>query len=94
MPSIIYNESVYTGPKLRLDKMDATAKALGHHSNYLFLTAVQLAPKDLAEKLQATKELAICERKIAFWKRMHSFDQRRFENEALRMKAEWTRSQR
>ena len=94
MPSIIYTESPYTGPKLNLSKMDATKKALEHQANYLFLTAVQMSPRDFAEKCQATKELAICERKIAYWRRMHGFDQRRFENEALRMKAEWTRSQR
>jgi hypothetical protein len=56
-------------------KMDGTKGYLRHYENYLFLSFVINNPlSQRAEKQQATKELAICEKKLTFWRRHPLYD--------------------
>lgn len=62
-----------------------------HYENYLILSAMLAAPRSLAEKFQVVKELAICERKLAYWARNPEFDQAASLAEAERQKRMWAR---
>lgn len=58
----------------RLMRMDPTKQYCKHLDNWFFLKFVLMNSKDFAEQAQANKELAICERKMAYWKRNARFD--------------------
>ena len=88
---IIYGDDRSFGsyPPRNMSRMDATKQWTIHFNNSLFLTAVQQSPKDFSERHQATKELAICERKMAFWRRHPNFEQQKAADEALKLKKMW-----
>ena len=90
---IIYedNVSVRTGRPPDVYKMDATKLWLDHFSNSLILTAIQRSPKDFSEKIQATKELAICEKKMTFWARLPLYDLAKATQEATKLRHLWSK---
>lgn len=56
-------------------KMNGTRAFLRHYDQYLFLNFVATNPlASEAEKRQARKELALCEKKLSFWKRHPNYD--------------------
>jgi hypothetical protein len=52
---------------------DGTKKFLEHYDNYLLLHLFA-TEGTRAERAQAEKEIAICERKMRFWRRHPKFD--------------------
>jgi hypothetical protein len=91
---IIYNESPepYTGKGgFKLENARATEKWLEHFSNSLILTAIMQSPKDRVEKQAASRELAICDRKMAFWKRHPNFNLHAATFEATELKKLWAK---
>jgi len=92
--AIIYEDNPVrsAGPPPNLDNVDGTKMWLHHFSNSLILTAIQHRPKDFAEKVQATKELATCERKMEFWRKHPRFDQQKAADESLKLKNMWKRT--
>ncbi|PZR92305.1 MAG: hypothetical protein DI537_14065 [Stutzerimonas stutzeri] len=66
-----YSDSTSGGQStVNVWKMNGTKGYLRHYENYLFLSFVMNNPlASRVERAQATKELAICEKKLAFWRR-------------------------
>ena len=46
-----------------------------HLENYFFLKFIIQNSQDMLERHRASKELDICERKIAYWKKMPTFNE-------------------
>jgi|TARA_E500000318_G_scaffold62183_1_gene57594 hypothetical protein len=57
-----------------------------HLQNYFFLKFILQKSDDPREKIQASKELTICERKINYWKRQDNFSQTRYEQDIKKFK--------
>jgi hypothetical protein len=57
-----------------LARLDPTKQYCKHLDNWFFLKFVLMNSKDFNEIAQANKELTICERKMAYWKRNGKFD--------------------
>jgi hypothetical protein len=60
-----------------------------HLTNWFYLKFL-LAKGTTWEKLQATKELLICERKMAFWYKHPSFSVAQAGNDVSALKKQWT----
>ena len=52
-------------------KMNPNSTWANHYYNRKVLEHISRATKDYAEKHQAEKEIAIADRKMAFWERIH-----------------------
>jgi len=67
----------------------ATINALKHYENLLFLTRITEEPKSFMERMQAEKELVICQRKIDHWRRHPNFSTKDFSEGCLIKKKQW-----
>jgi len=78
----------YTGPSVW--SMDGTRGYLRHYDNYLYLSFVFNNPlATMVEKHQAGKELKMCERKLAFWKRHPTYNDKKAIEEVIKKKKQW-----
>lgn len=68
--------------------LDANTMYLKHLGNWFELKRYY-ALGSLPEKLQATRELVICERKLHFWRQKPSFDQAMIQAEQTRLSTLW-----
>jgi hypothetical protein len=59
------------------------------HANNWFILKRHYALGTLPEKLQATRELAICERKLDFWYNKGDFDFKKIEEEIKSLASQW-----
>lgn len=70
-----YSDARTPGPQVDVWKMNGTKCYLNHYENLLFLQFVTANPRAAeAEKRQARKEIEICEKKLAFWRRHPNYD--------------------
>ena len=72
------------------DRIPATRKYVEHYSNYLFLQFISTNTKDRDERLQALKELTICERKLEWFKRHRNWNQDEALRQVNKLKRNWT----
>jgi len=72
--TFIYSDAKepFTG-SIDFNKINATKAYLNHYDSMQILKFFHLNGTRL-EKLQADKEMTICERKMTFWKRQANFD--------------------
>ena len=70
-------------------EQDATGYALRHFDNLIFLQRITEEPKSFIEKMQAEKEIIICERKIEHWKRHANFNNDEFIRGCVEKKKLW-----
>lgn len=77
------------GDPVPYDRINATRGYLRHYDNYLILDAIAKAPKNTLEKLQALKELTICERKMAWMQKHPNFNVKTVTEEVAKLKALW-----
>ena len=87
----IYSDtSANTGPidLNALARCDANKKYLEHYSNLLMLK-VFLVEGTTVEKLQAAKEITICERKLTYWTRHERYDQKIVTEGCSALKKQW-----
>jgi len=56
-------------------KQNAVASYLRHYDNYLYLQFILMQSDKMMEKVQASKELGICERKMKHWEHHANYDQ-------------------
>lgn len=76
--------------KIDVWRMNGTDAYLRHYDNYLFLSFVISNPRSTRlEKAQATTEIGICERKLAFWRRHPKFDQDEATRRVGELKRNW-----
>lgn len=89
--SIVYAEShePFTGRPTPYHEQKATEHYIKHYGNLLFLTAVCNSPKSPQERIQAQKEIVICERKLQHWQRHPNYDQARALAEVTKLKQGW-----
>ena len=89
--ALIYEEtSGGRGGAISTASMDATACWLTHFSNSLHLKFIAERSTDVHERAQANKELAIAERKMAFWKKHPNFETLKAANGAAALKKNWS----
>jgi hypothetical protein len=90
---MFYNISPHKEPQNNFNfdvtKCDATKCYLKHYSNVLTLTFIQNNSTDVNEKRDLGKEIVIGERKMAFWRRQHNFNQDRATSEIIQIKQQW-----
>lgn len=67
----------------------ATDRYVEHYGNMLFLQAIVAAPKSHGERLQATKEQTICQRKLEFWERHMNFRAEEAQRRCEVLKKQW-----
>ena len=79
----------YAGKPLSQWGEAAVMRTWGTHiENHAFLKFMY-AKGTMAEKQQASKELVICERKIAFWEKHPAFDKRLAALQVTKVKTAW-----
>lgn len=69
-------------------KCNATKVYMTHYMNALYLKFM-LANGDRIERHQATKELLICDRKLAYWERQSNYDEAEAERLMVKEKKKW-----
>ena len=72
-----------------LSNMNATRMYIKHLENYFYLRFIELQSDNRIERVQATKELVICERKLKFWSERDSFDRKQADDAKNEMKKTW-----
>jgi hypothetical protein len=58
---------------VRYENLDASKHWLTHYGNYLYLKFIFDKSEDRVERHQASKEIAIAERKMTYWRRHPNF---------------------
>lgn len=91
---ILYSDQAepFSGRPVPYHRQKATEHYLRHFNNVLFLRAVQAAPKDIREKIQATREIGIAEKRMAYWQNHPNFDQAAAAQGCLDAKKAWSRN--
>lgn len=80
----------FSGNPSRIWEMDGTKVYLSHYSNLLYLKFVAGHSKtSFAEKRQAEKEIAICEKKLEWWRRHPNFNQEEASRGTIKLKKQW-----
>lgn len=72
-------------------KLDANKKYMDHYSNYIILQEILKKPRDFNEKMQATKELGICERKLDYWRKHANYEESVVRKEVEELKSLWSK---
>ena len=72
-----------------LEDINWTKAYLNHYDNYLYLNFISTNTKDRVEKVQACKELTICERKLKFAERQGGFNKQAAEEGIFERKRKW-----
>ena len=89
--AIFYSDAKGEGgqPSVPYHRWNAVKGYLNHYSNYLMLSFIAQSTRDRAEKHQAVKELAICERKMRFWTTHPNYDQSEVTKGCAALKRDW-----
>ena len=69
-------------------RVNASAQYLKHYENRLYLEFM-VEKGTLAEKHQAKKELAMCDRKLAYWERQPNFNSKTVLEKKRGLHANW-----
>ena len=81
--------SDFTHP-IDFTRMNSTKKCLEHFSNLLTLTFILRESKDPLEKIQVTKEITICERKIKWWSHQPNYSHVEYMRGCEDLKKKWS----
>ncbi len=85
------NSEPFTGSFIPYSEQPAGKYYITHYSNYLYLNFILTHESStFAEKTQAKKELDICERKLAYWRRHPNWSHEATDNEVAKLKSEWS----
>ena len=89
--ALVYDEipAPFVGRRFDVANADATAFWLRHFENSLTLKFF-LEKGTFAERVQASRELTICDRKLAYWKRHPNFSTGAAERGATALKNRWS----
>ena len=71
------------------DEMPATTFWATHFENSLYLIFYEQNDRDILNRRQAAKELAICEKKMAYWQRHPNWDAAEAARRADELKKRW-----
>lgn len=86
--AFVYTDEKYNGPPISYDRVNANKGWLRHYENYLYLDFLVKRGNRL-EKFQAQKELAICERKMAWMEKHRNFDWKEVIPEKTKLERKW-----
>jgi hypothetical protein len=70
-------------------KQNAVRSYMRHYDNYMFLSFLILKSDNFVEKAQATKEIAICERKLKHWQQHANYDVEEASRKMVKAKKDW-----
>ena len=76
-------------PRSKINEWDPHPHYAKHLANHHLLSFIHKNSKDPREKAQASKELAIADKKMTFWERHPLFDDRMKEKIHQKVKNEW-----
>jgi hypothetical protein len=81
------------GPKSKSDfsipDLDPHFMYMKHYENYMLLQLVLKNDPSLVNRFQATKEIAVCERKLEWWSNRYEFDIQNVFQPCIEMKKLW-----
>jgi hypothetical protein len=71
MTHFIYldEREVFSGRPVPYARQDAVKHWSRHYANYKFLSFIETRSDDFAERAQARKEIAICQKKMEHWRK-------------------------
>lgn len=89
---IVYDETriMGQGPSTPVHTWDGTKHYLRHYGNSLYLRFVAGRTNDGQERRQAERELAIAEKKMAFWRRHPNYVHEDALRGVAKLKKEWS----
>ena len=82
-------KKAYTGPIIPYHELPATTYWVTHFSNSLYLIFYEQNDPDIRNRRQAAKELEICEKKMAYWKRHPNWNSDEAATKAIELKKMW-----
>jgi len=82
----------WAGGFMSRDNANANKGYLRHYANYLFLDFIIKNSKNTIEKIQATKEIVICERKMKWWENLPLFDRAYVNDEMKKLRKDWDKN--
>jgi len=89
MAFLIYNENeIRTGAMPDFSKLDSNRQFRRHLENWFFLK-LTLRNGNMIDRHQASKEMVICDRKLEFWEKKPSFDQKQAEIDIAELRDLW-----
>ena len=88
MAVFIYSDIEERKPFTARGPIDPHKPYLKHVENWFYLRLIYSNGTTI-DKLQATKELAICDRKLEYWSRKPTFDQAKVEVSIKEMGKQW-----
>lgn len=71
--AIFYDEGNTRGFPIDTSRMNPNSQWANHSYNHFVLKHIYLTSTDPREKMQASKEISIAERKMKFWERQRGF---------------------
>jgi hypothetical protein len=90
MSYLIYNENEskgeYSGPPI--NSLNPNTQFRKHLENWFFLK-LTLRNGNMIDRHKASKELAICDRKLEFWRKKRSFDEKQAERDVAELRSRW-----
>ena len=89
MSFLIYNENeVHTGGGPDLNSLNPNTMFRKHLENWFFLK-LTLRNGNMIDRHKASKELAICDRKLDYWQKKRSFDQEQAMRDVAELRSRW-----
>lgn len=86
--ALIYSEEPFTGNAAMFHRINPNNAWKKHYENYLYLQFMQQRG-DRLERLQATKELDIAEKKMKYWENRPNFDKSLSLRDAEKLNRMW-----
>lgn len=89
--SLVYDESpAKRGGRMNFDTAPATRIYLQHYQNFQMLQFIANSPlAKFEDRMQATKELRIAERKMEYWHRHPNFNQQAATDACVAILRDW-----
>lgn len=89
MAYLIYNENEpRTSNPVPLGKLNANRQYRRHLENWFFLK-LTMRNGNMIDRHQASKELAICDRKLEYWYKKPDFDMKQAERDISELRSTW-----
>jgi hypothetical protein len=84
-------KGAFSGIPPKYESLNAVAGYLRHYGNLLYLQFIANNTNDAREKIQASKEMAIAERKMSWWEKHPNYVQAEVLRGVEKLKRDWRR---
>jgi hypothetical protein len=89
MSHLIYSDTEPRPTNVPLGRLNPTRQYIKHLENWFFLKLVLMNDESMINRHQASKELAICDRKLAYWAKKAGFDEAEASRALQELKSKW-----